>query len=179
MTTFKRQAFLSLAVSVLCLAIQGAAPAFAEKDSGGQWIERELQDGKYSLSEDERDAVPRCSIYRQNVVEVAFEPKFVTIIFDAWAPIFFRQSEISSDLLQKLRAMKVPGSYSVLCVHSFYRDDWQKQYDLYGAVNHKLLNIVPSAGKFPPELAKGKVPAAAPSAFPDDKGEKGRTLTVK
>jgi hypothetical protein len=30
----------------------------------------------------------------------------------------------------------------LLCVHSFYRDDWQARNDEDRAVNHKLLDIV-------------------------------------
>jgi hypothetical protein len=57
------------------------------------------------------------------------------------APRFFLQKEISPDLLIKLQAIALDQFYNVLCVHSFFRDDWQNRYDEDHTVSDRLLNI--------------------------------------
>jgi hypothetical protein len=51
------------------------------------------------------------------------------------------QSETRPDLLGKLRAIEIEQFYSVLCIHSFFRDDWQERYDAEHTVSARLLNI--------------------------------------
>jgi hypothetical protein len=112
--------------------------------SRDRWIEHQLRNGKYELSLSEQEGLYFCSVDSQRVVEVQFERHFVTIIFDPGAPLFFRQAELPSDLLHKLGSMRSIGFYGVLCVHSFFRDDWQKRYDEHGQVTHRLLDIFES-----------------------------------
>jgi hypothetical protein len=87
--------------------------------SRGRWIEHQLRNGNYELSSYEQEGLYFCSVDSQRVVEVQFERRFVTIIFDPGAPLFFRQAELPSDLLHKLGSMRSMGFYGVLCVHFF------------------------------------------------------------
>ena len=132
-------------ISVLVAHTTGATDERREPElRRGRWIEHQLRRGKYELSLSEQEGLYFCSVDQQRVVEVQFEGDFVTIIFDPGAPLFFRQAELSSDLLQQLGSLKLMGFYSVLCVHSFFRDDWQKQYDENGQVTNKLLAVFES-----------------------------------
>jgi hypothetical protein len=110
------------------------------------WVEHELRQGKHKLSPSEREGVYRCSLSREKVIEVQFDRGFVSLIFDSAAPVFFKESEISSELLQKLRSLQIAEFCAVLCVHSSFRDDWQTRYDSGEKVNHQLLDII-VAGK--------------------------------
>jgi hypothetical protein len=76
------------------------------------------------------------------VIEVEFERGFVTLVFDSEPPRFFKQTEIPEELLRKLTSVTANQFLNVLCVHSFYRDDWQARYDEDLAVTHKLLDII-------------------------------------
>jgi hypothetical protein len=133
-------AIISLLVANTSVANDEREPA----SSRNRWLERQLRKGKYTLSPSEQEGLYFCSADPQRVVEVQFERGFVTIIFDPGAPLFFRQAELSSDLVQKLGNMKLMGFYGVLCVHSFFRDDWQIRYDEDGQVTHRLLDIFES-----------------------------------
>jgi hypothetical protein len=59
--------------------------------SRGRWIEHQLRNENYELSSSEQEGLYFCSVDSQRVVEVQFERRFVTIIFDPGAPLFFRQ----------------------------------------------------------------------------------------
>ena len=76
-----------------------------------------------------------------------FENGYVLIIFEHAAPRFFLEKEIAPDLLGKLRAIEIEQFYSVLCIHSFFRDDWQERYDAEHTVSNRLLNIRETQGK--------------------------------
>ena len=103
-----------------------------------RWITRELANGSYRLSEYEENGLYYCSSAEQKVVDTKFENGYALIIFEHVAPRFFLQKEISPNLLIKLQA--IDQFYNVLCVHSFFRDDWQKRYDEDHTVSDRLLN---------------------------------------
>ena len=106
-----------------------------------QWITKELANGSYKLSEYEENGLYYCSSAEQKVVDTRFENGYALIVFEHAAPRFFLQREISPDLLAKLRAIELEQFYNVLCIHSFFRDDWQKRYDEDHTVSDRLLNI--------------------------------------
>jgi len=106
-----------------------------------QWITKELANGSYKLSEYEENGLYYCSSAEQKIVDTRFENGYALIIFEHAAPRFFLQREISPDLLAKLRAIELEQFYNVLCIHSFFRDDWQKRYDEDHTVSDRLLNI--------------------------------------
>ena len=106
-----------------------------------QWITKELANGSYKLSEYEENGLYYCSSAEQKIVDTRFENGYALIIFEHAAPRFFLQREISPDLLAKLRAIELEQFYNTLCIHSFFRDDWQKLYDEDHAVSDRLLNI--------------------------------------
>ncbi len=106
-----------------------------------QWITRELATGNYKLSSHEENGLYYCSSAEQKIVDTQFENGYVLIVFEHAAPRFFLQREISLDLLRKLRAIELEQFYSVLCIHSFFRNDWQNRYDEDHTVSDRLLNI--------------------------------------
>jgi hypothetical protein len=106
-----------------------------------QWITKELANGSYKLSEYEENGLYYCSSAEQKIVDTRFENGYALIVFEHAAPRFFLQREISPDLLAKLRAIELEQFYNTLCIHSFFRDDWQKLYDEDHTVSDRLLNI--------------------------------------
>ena len=106
-----------------------------------QWITKELANGSYKLSEYEENGLYYCSSAEQKIVDTRFENGYALIVFEHAAPRFFLQREISPDLLAKLKAIELEQFYNVLCIHSFFRDDWQKRYDEDHTVSDRLLNI--------------------------------------
>jgi hypothetical protein len=125
--------------------VNSTAPAYVQASSEARsehWIQQQLQNGQYKLSQSENEGLYFCSIRGGRVIDVEFERGFVTVIFDDAAPLFFQQAEISEELLRKLTSVKTNRFLTVLCVHSFYRDDWQTRYDENLSVNHKLLDII-------------------------------------
>jgi hypothetical protein len=106
------------------------------------WIDRQVRKGNYKLSLSEAEGLYACSVREGKVLEVELEPGFVTVIFHSDPPRFFRQSELSREMLAKLSSVNENQTVDLLCVHSFYRDDWQARYDEDRTINHKLLDIV-------------------------------------
>ena len=127
----------------LCLIVFVAGLTFSEAQAQQvqQWITRELTNGSYKLSEYEENGLYYCSSAEQKIVETRFENGYALIIFEQATPRFFLQREIPSDLLIKLQAIELDQFYNVLCVHSFFRDDWQNRYDEDHTVSDRLLNI--------------------------------------
>ena len=127
----------------LCLIVfvAGLTLSEAQAQQVHRWITRELTNGSYKLSEYEENGLYYCSSAEQKIVETRFENGYALIIFEHATPRFFLQREISPDLLKKLKAIELDQFYSVLCIHSFFRDDWQKRYDEDHVVSDRLLNI--------------------------------------
>ena len=127
----------------LCLVVlvTGLSLCEAQAQQAHRWITRELANGSYKLSEYEENGLYYCSTAEQKIVETQFENGYALIIFEHAAPRFFLQREISPDLLIKLQAIELEQFYNVLCLHSFFRDDWQKRYDEDHTVSDRLLNI--------------------------------------
>jgi hypothetical protein len=133
-------------LSVLAL-VAGIALSEAQAQQTHQWITRELDARDYKLSSYEQNGVYYCSIADQKIIDTQFENGYVQIIFEHAAPRFFLEKEIAPDLLGKLRAVEIGQFYSVLCIHSFFRDDWQERYDAEHTVSARLLNIRKTQGK--------------------------------
>lgn len=131
----RRQFFL--AIFFAAISIGGVAQA----QEGLQWITSQVDNGNYNLSEYERNGAYYCSTVGQKVIDTSFEDGYVLIIFAQAAPLFFRQKELSSQLLRKVKAIELGQFYSILCIHSFFRDDWQDRYDADGSVTDQLLNV--------------------------------------
>ncbi|MGE5060394.1 MAG: hypothetical protein ACM3N3_14240 [Betaproteobacteria bacterium] len=127
----------------LCLVALIAALTLGEAQAQQvhRWIEKELASGSYKLSEYEENGLYYCSSAEQKIVDTRFENGYALIVFEHAAPRFFLQREISPDLLAKLRAIELEQFYNTLCIHSFFRDDWQKLYDEDHTVSDRLLNI--------------------------------------
>lgn len=127
----------------LCLVALIAALTLGEAQAQQvhRWIEKELATGSYKLSEYEENGLYYCSSAEQKIVDTRFENGYALIVFEHAAPRFFLQREISPDLLAKLRAIELEQFYNTLCIHSFFRDDWQKLYDEDHTVSDRLLNI--------------------------------------
>lgn len=127
----------------LCLVALIAALTLSEAQAQQvhRWIEKELATGSYKLSEYEENGLYYCSSAEQKIVDTRFENGYALIVFEHAAPRFFLQREISPDLLAKLRAIELEQFYNTLCIHSFFRDDWQKLYDEDHTVSDRLLNI--------------------------------------
>lgn len=127
----------------LCLVALIAALTLGEAQAQQvhRWIEKELAPGSYKLSEYEENGLYYCSSAEQKIVDTRFENGYALIVFEHAAPRFFLQREISPDLLAKLRAIELEQFYNTLCIHSFFRDDWQKLYDEDHTVSDRLLNI--------------------------------------
>ena len=121
--------------------VAGLTLSEAQAQQVHRWITRELANGSYKLSEYEENGLYYCSSAEQRIVETRFENGYVLIIFEQAAPRFFLQREISPDLLAKLRVIELEQFYNTLCIHSFFRDDWQKRYDEDHTVSDRLLNI--------------------------------------
>ena len=138
-----RSSFTSFLL-ILALGSSGGM-AEAQQDSYpdfSQWITRELETRNYTLSSYERDGLRYCSVGDQKIIETQFENGYVLVILERGAPVFFLEKEIAGELLGKLKNVELGQFYSVLCVHSFFRDDWQQRYDEAGEVNHRLLNVM-------------------------------------
>jgi hypothetical protein len=133
--------FLTVSLILVSIGVPFGGHGLAEP-TAQHWIEQLVRTGQYNLSQSEDEGLYFCSIREGKVIEVQFERGFVTIIFDAAPPRFFKQTEISEELLRKLTSVRANQLLNVLCVHSFYRDDWQARYDEDLAVNHKLLDII-------------------------------------
>jgi len=127
----------------LCLVVfvAGLTLSDAQAQQVHRWITGELANGSYQLSEYEENGLYYCSSAEQKIVDTGFENGYALIVFEHAAPRFFLQREISPDLLAKLRAIELEQFYNVLCIHSFFRDDWQKRYDEDHTVSDRLLNI--------------------------------------
>jgi hypothetical protein len=134
-----RSSFRSF-LSVVAL-IAGIALSEAQAQETRQWITIELEAGNFKLSSYEQNGLYYCSSQDQKIVGTQFENGYVLIIFERDAPRFFKEKEIAPALLAKLRAIEIGQFYSVLCIHSFFRDDWQKRYDAERTVSDRLLNI--------------------------------------
>lgn len=127
----------------LCLVVfvAGLTLSEAQAQQVHQWITRELANGSYKLSDYEENGLYYCSSAEQKIVDTNFENGYALIIFEHAAPRFFLQREISPDLLKKLQAIELEQFYNVLCIHSFFRDDWQNRYNEEHTVSDRLLNI--------------------------------------
>jgi hypothetical protein len=127
----------------LCLVVfvAGLTLSDAQAQQVHRWITGELANGSYTLSEYEENGLYYCSSAEQKIVDTKFENGYALIIFEHAAPRFFLQKEIAPDLLKKLQAIELDQFYNVLCVHSFFRDDWQNRYDEDHTVSDRLLNI--------------------------------------
>ena len=136
-----RRIFLMVSLMLLNIAVPFGGHGSAEP-TAQHWVEQHLRTGQYKLSQSENDGLYFCSVREEKVIEVEFKRGFVTIIFDSAAPRFFKQTEISEELLRRLTSVSANQLLNVLCVHSFYRDDWQARYDEDLAVNHRLLDII-------------------------------------
>lgn len=134
--------FLSVVVVVADIALSEA-----QAQQTHQWIKRELDARDYKLSSYERNGLYYCSSEDQKIVDTQFENGYVLIIFEHATPRFFLEKEIVPDLLGKLRAIEIEQFYSVLCIHSFFRDDWQERYDAEHTVSARLLNISKTQSK--------------------------------
>jgi hypothetical protein len=121
--------------------VAGITLSEAQAQQVHQWIARELATSSYKLSEYEENGLYYCSSAEQKIVDTRFENGYALIVFEHAAPRFFLKREISPDLLKKLQAVELDQFYDVLCVHSFFRDDWQKRYDEDHTVSDRLLNI--------------------------------------
>ncbi len=125
-------------------------PSQAKAEPGGEWVSRELAMRDYKISAYEEDGVYYCSITGQKIIDTEFKDGYVLITFEHEAPRFFMEKELSPDLLRKLKAVELGQFYTVLCIHSSFRDDWQQRYDSEHSVTDRLLNI----GKQTEELVK-------------------------
>jgi hypothetical protein len=127
----------------LCAVACIAAIAFDEVRAqyAPQWITKDLDAGRYKLSAYEENGVYYCSVGDARIIDMQFENGYAQIIFEHDAPRFFQEKEISPNLLKKLRIVQIGQFYNLLCVHSFFRDDWQARYDAEHTVNDRLLNI--------------------------------------
>lgn len=121
--------------------VAGLTLSEAQAQQVHRWITREVASGSYKLSEYEENGLYYCSSAEQKIVDTRFENGYALIVFEHAAPRFFLQREISPDLLAKLRAIELEQFYNTLCVHSFFRDDWQNRYDEDHTVSDRLLNI--------------------------------------
>jgi len=122
------------------LVLTNIALSEAQAQETRQWITRELDARDYKLSAYEQNGLYYCSS-RDQIVDTQFENGYVLLIFEHAAPRFFLEKEIVPDLVGKLRAIEVGQFYSILCIHSFFRDDWQERYDAEHTVSDRLLNI--------------------------------------
>ncbi len=118
-----------------------SAAGVAEAEEGLQWITTQLDTGNYMLSEYERNGAYYCSTVEDKVIDTQFDGGYALIIFAEAAPLFFQQKELSSELLKKVKSIELGQHYGVLCIHSFFRDDWQNRYDADGMVTDRLLNV--------------------------------------
>jgi hypothetical protein len=131
---------LGFFLSVVAL-VAGIALSEAQAQQTHQWIPRELDARDYKLSSYEQNGLYYCSSRDRKIVDTEFENGYVLLIFEHAVPRFFLEKEIAPDLLGKLRAIEIGQFYNVLCIHSFFRDDWQERYDAEHTVSDRLLNI--------------------------------------
>jgi len=129
------------------LVLTNIALSEAQAQETRQWITRELDARDYKLSAYEQNGLYYCSS-RDQIVDTQFENGYVLLIFEHAAPRFFLEKEIVPDLVGKLRAIEVGQFYSILCIHSFFRDDWQERYDAEHTVSDRLLNIRKESTEF-------------------------------
>ncbi len=122
-----------------------------------RWITNQVDSGNYNLSEYERNGAYYCSSVDQKVIDTSFENGYALIVFAQAAPLFFQQRELSPQLLRKLKDIEPGQYYSVLCIHSFFRDDWQDRYDAEGTVTDKLLNVEKIPSLVSEERVKNRV----------------------
>jgi uncharacterized membrane protein YheB (UPF0754 family) len=94
----------------------------------------------FGLSDEEKKGLCYCT-ETDVVLTVVQESQFITIIFAHKAPIYFRKSELSADLLKKISNIVGEEKYKISCVQAFWRDDWQEVYNRYKEVTNKLLDI--------------------------------------
>jgi hypothetical protein len=141
-----RSSFRSSFLFVVAL-VAGIALSEAQAQERHLWITRELQAGNYKLSSYEENGLYYCSSLDQKIVGTQFENGYVLIIFERDAPRFFKEKEITPGLLAKLRAIEIGQFYTVLCIHSFFRDDWQQRYNAERTVSDRLLNIRKTQGE--------------------------------
>jgi hypothetical protein len=130
------RAFLYAVACIAAIALGEVRAQYAP-----QWIAKELDAGHYKLSAYEQNGVHYCSVGDAKIIDMTFENGYALIIFERDAPRFFQEKEISPDLLKKLRTVELGQFYNLLCVHSFFRDDWQARYDTEHTVNDRLLHI--------------------------------------
>ncbi len=131
---------LSSFLFFVALATIGS-PSKAKAEQGIEWISKELAARDYKMSSYEENGVYYCSTPNQKIIDTEFKDGYVLIIFEHEAPRFFMEKELSPELLTKLKAIEAGQFYSVLCIHSFFRDDWQERYDAEHKVSDRLLNI--------------------------------------
>ncbi|MGN6733111.1 MAG: hypothetical protein ACTHMB_14250 [Candidatus Binatia bacterium] len=105
-------------------SVAGIGSSEAQAQQVHRWITRELANGSYRLSEYEENGLYYCSSAEQKIVDTKFENGYAL-----------------PDLLKKLQAIELDQFYNVLCVHSFFRDDWQNRYDEDRSVSDRLLDI--------------------------------------
>jgi hypothetical protein len=131
----------SFLCAVACITAVALGDARAQWNYTPEWITKELAVGRYKLSAYEENGINYCSVGDAKVIDMRFEDGYALIIFEHDAPHFFQEKEISPVLLIKLRSVELGQSYNLLCVHSFFRDDWQARYDADNTVNDRLLTI--------------------------------------
>jgi hypothetical protein len=127
--------------------VAGITLSEAQAQETRQWITLELESGNYKLFSYEQNGLYYCSSQDQKIVGTQFENGYILIIFERDAPRFFKEKEIAPGLLGKLRTIEIGQFYSVLCIHSFFRDDWQKRFDAERTVSDRLLNIRKTQGE--------------------------------
>ena len=96
--------------------------------------------GFSGLSDGEKKGLYYCR--RKGVfLDLTNGEEYVTIIFRNRAPVYFRKTELTQDLVRKIFEMREDEVYEISCIAAFSRDDWQKVYDQYNHVTDKLLEI--------------------------------------
>jgi hypothetical protein len=96
--------------------------------------------GLSGLSDGEKKGLYYC-IRKGAFLDLTNDNEYVTIIFRNRAPVYFRKTELTQDLVRKIFEMREDEVYEVSCIQAFWRDDWQKVYDQYNHVADKLLEI--------------------------------------
>lgn len=128
------------AVAVGLLMLVGLAVARAHS-LDEHWIEKRLRQHDYSLSAAEKEGLYFCSLREVKVLNVEIDKGFATVISYSSAPRFFKLTEVAAPLMAKLLGVVTGQTINLLCVHSFFRDDWQARYDEEGTVHHKLVDL--------------------------------------
>jgi hypothetical protein len=140
---------------LVAVAISISVPAWhsLQAETDEHWVTKELKKKDYKLSSHEKHGAYFCSVKESPIAGVEFREGFVIISFSQDGPLGFVEQEMPDHLVQKLRYIEPGKFYSVLCVHSAFRDDWQQRYDANKNVYHKLLNIERVEKRGLPELA--------------------------